>query len=123
MMGVRYAYAEYLEPLDAFQRGCVRDTIVFFGSARLAPDGPYYEAARELTVTPCLAAPCRLIRDTNLEQVSAGMAWHYEHPSASKPARIGSDTPRTKMRRARGVAGCGLIRPRCRHGIVGCVID
>jgi uncharacterized protein (TIGR00730 family) len=43
--------AEYLEPMHAFRREHVCDTIVFFGSARLAPDGPlgrYYEAAREL---------------------------------------------------------------------------
>jgi uncharacterized protein (TIGR00730 family) len=43
--------AEYLEPLQAFQREGIRDTIVFFGSARLTADGPlgrYYEAAREL---------------------------------------------------------------------------
>ncbi len=44
--------AEYLEPLQAFQRQRVRDTIVFFGSARMASEGPlghYYEAARELS--------------------------------------------------------------------------
>ncbi|MGH8226919.1 MAG: TIGR00730 family Rossman fold protein [Steroidobacteraceae bacterium] len=43
--------AEYLEPLDRFHRAGVRDTVVFFGSARLAQDGPlgrYYEGAREL---------------------------------------------------------------------------
>jgi uncharacterized protein (TIGR00730 family) len=43
--------AEYLEPLDAFRREHVRDTVVFFGSARIAPDGPlgrYYEDARTL---------------------------------------------------------------------------
>jgi uncharacterized protein (TIGR00730 family) len=43
--------AEYLQPLHAFQRLGVRDTIVFFGSARIAEDGPlghYYQAAREL---------------------------------------------------------------------------
>jgi uncharacterized protein (TIGR00730 family) len=43
--------AEYLEPLARFQRAGVHDTIVFFGSARLKPDGPlgrYYEGAREL---------------------------------------------------------------------------
>jgi uncharacterized protein (TIGR00730 family) len=43
--------AEYLEPLHAFHHEHVRDTIVFFGSARLAADGPlghYYDAAREL---------------------------------------------------------------------------
>jgi len=43
--------SEYLEPMHTFHREHIRDTIVFFGSARLAPDGPmghYYEAAREL---------------------------------------------------------------------------
>ena len=43
--------AEYLEPMHAFQRERVRDTIVFFGSARLTSEGPlghYYDAAREL---------------------------------------------------------------------------
>ena len=43
--------AEYLEPMHAFRRASISDTIVFFGSARLAPEGPlghYYDAAREL---------------------------------------------------------------------------
>jgi uncharacterized protein (TIGR00730 family) len=43
--------AEYLGPLAAFQRENVRETIVFFGSARLSADGPlgrYYSDAREL---------------------------------------------------------------------------
>ncbi len=43
--------AEYLEPLEAFRRERVQDTIVFFGSARIKPDGPlgrYYEDARTL---------------------------------------------------------------------------
>ena len=43
--------AEYLEPLQIFRRERIHDTIVFFGSARLIPDGPlgrYYEEAREL---------------------------------------------------------------------------
>ncbi|MFO1305020.1 MAG: LOG family protein [Burkholderiales bacterium] len=43
--------AEYLQPLDAFERERICGTVVFFGSARLRPDGPlgaYYEAAREL---------------------------------------------------------------------------
>jgi uncharacterized protein (TIGR00730 family) len=43
--------AEYMEPMQAFHREGISDTIVFFGSARLAPDGPlgrYYAAAREL---------------------------------------------------------------------------
>ena len=43
--------AEYLAPLRAFRREHVQETIVFFGSARLRPDGPlrhYYAEAREL---------------------------------------------------------------------------
>ena len=43
--------AEYLQPLRSFRRERIHETIVFFGSARLAPDGPlgrYYEEAREL---------------------------------------------------------------------------
>src|ERR1051326_4372481 len=43
--------AEYLQPLHAFERERVHDTIVFFGSARLRPEGPlgrYYAEAREL---------------------------------------------------------------------------
>jgi uncharacterized protein (TIGR00730 family) len=43
--------AEYLQPLQNFRTEGIRDTIVFFGSARLTPDGPlgrYYDEAREL---------------------------------------------------------------------------
>jgi len=43
--------AEYLEPLRIFCREQVHETIVFFGSARITPDGPlgrYYQEAREL---------------------------------------------------------------------------
>jgi uncharacterized protein (TIGR00730 family) len=43
--------AEYIGPLEAFRRERIRDTVVFFGSARLGPDGPlgrYYEEARTL---------------------------------------------------------------------------
>ncbi len=43
--------AEYISPYETFKRERVRDTIVFFGSARLTPDGPlgrYLEDAREL---------------------------------------------------------------------------
>lgn len=43
--------AEYLEPLAAFRRERIHDTVVFFGSARMTEDGPlgrYYAAAREL---------------------------------------------------------------------------
>jgi uncharacterized protein (TIGR00730 family) len=43
--------AEYLEPLAHFRRQKIRDTVVFFGSARIAEDGPmkeYYDAARVL---------------------------------------------------------------------------
>jgi uncharacterized protein (TIGR00730 family) len=43
--------AEYLQPLDAFRREQIKDTIVFFGSARLRENGPlgrYYQEARTL---------------------------------------------------------------------------
>jgi uncharacterized protein (TIGR00730 family) len=43
--------AEFLEPLAHFRREKVRDTVVFFGSARIREEGPmseYYQAAREL---------------------------------------------------------------------------
>ena len=43
--------SEYLQPLHAFRRHRVHDTIVFFGSARLEENGPlarYYADAREL---------------------------------------------------------------------------
>jgi uncharacterized protein (TIGR00730 family) len=43
--------AEYLEPLETFRRERIHDTVVFFGSARITPDGPlgrYYQDARTL---------------------------------------------------------------------------
>jgi len=43
--------AEYLEPLRRFRREQIHDTVVFFGSSRIRPDGPlgrYYEEARVL---------------------------------------------------------------------------
>ncbi|HTU57162.1 MAG TPA: hypothetical protein VMF89_01995, partial [Polyangiales bacterium] len=43
--------AEYLAPMQRFRRAHVHDTVVFFGSARLAESGPhgrYYADAREL---------------------------------------------------------------------------
>jgi uncharacterized protein (TIGR00730 family) len=43
--------AEYLEPLYRFKRERVHDTVVFFGSSRIGPDGPlgrYYDDARAL---------------------------------------------------------------------------
>jgi uncharacterized protein (TIGR00730 family) len=43
--------SEYLEPLEHFRREKIRDTIVFFGSARITEDGPmgkYYRDARVL---------------------------------------------------------------------------
>jgi uncharacterized protein (TIGR00730 family) len=43
--------SEFLEPLAHFRREKIRDTVVFFGSARIAETGPmarYYEDARTL---------------------------------------------------------------------------
>ena len=42
---------EYLEPMRRFREANIHETVVFFGSARLSPDGPlgrYYRDAREL---------------------------------------------------------------------------
>ena len=43
--------SEYIEPLTHFRREKIRDTVVFFGSARITEDGPmgrYYREARTL---------------------------------------------------------------------------
>jgi len=63
--------AEYLQPLHELRRQGVQDTIVFFGSARLTPDGPlgrYYDEARELA---------RLVT-----------VWSQSLPSANRPGII-----------------------------------
>ena len=39
--------AEYLQPMDAFRRNKVHDTIAFFGSARVREDGPMGRFSRE----------------------------------------------------------------------------
>lgn len=60
--------AEYLHPLKAFRQERVQDTIVFFGSARLAEGGPlgsYYREARELArllTEWSLSIPCDTCR-------------------------------------------------------------
>ena len=44
--------SEYLKPLNVFRQEKIRDTIVFFGSARVKEDGPlakYYDEARTLS--------------------------------------------------------------------------
>ena len=40
--------SEYLGPLSALQRNKIRDTIVFFGSARLKEQNEYYQKTRDL---------------------------------------------------------------------------
>jgi len=40
--------AEYLAPLQALEQARIRDTIVFFGSARISADSRYYDDARGL---------------------------------------------------------------------------
>jgi len=43
--------SEYLEPLSHFRDENIQDTVVFFGSARIQPEGPlseYYRDARTL---------------------------------------------------------------------------
>ena len=40
--------SEYLGPLNAMQKQKIKDTIVFFGSARLEKDNEYYKKAKDL---------------------------------------------------------------------------
>ena len=40
--------AEYLEPKSRLDAADISDTIVFFGSARLADDSPYCKASHDL---------------------------------------------------------------------------
>ena len=40
--------SEYLGPLSTLQRNKVKDTIVFFGSARFKPKSGYYIKAKDL---------------------------------------------------------------------------
>lgn len=60
--------AEYLQPLDAFKRERIHDTVVFFGSARLQETGElgrYYDDARQLArmlTAWSQALPCRARR-------------------------------------------------------------
>jgi hypothetical protein len=62
--------AEYLAPLQTFRRARICDTVVFFGSARLAPDGHlgrFYDDARELArlltrwAKSVSSDPCRFV--------------------------------------------------------------
>ena len=41
--------SEYLGPLSTLQRNNIKDTIVFFGSARTKPKSEYYQKAKELS--------------------------------------------------------------------------
>jgi uncharacterized protein (TIGR00730 family) len=60
--------AEYLQPFEVFAHEKIHDTVVFFGSARLQPDGPlghYYAAARRLARLLSewsLSLPCEMHR-------------------------------------------------------------
>ena len=40
--------SEYLGPLSTLQKNNIKDTIVFFGSARLKPNNDYYKKAKDL---------------------------------------------------------------------------
>ena len=54
MRGRLRILSEFLEPLAHFRREKIRDTVVFFGSARMREEGPlaqYYQDARTLAAT------------------------------------------------------------------------
>ncbi len=62
--------SEYLEPLSHFRRQRIRDTIVFFGSARIREDGPlgeYYRDAR--TLAAMLTTWAKTLRDRSYRYV------------------------------------------------------
>jgi hypothetical protein len=51
--------SEFLEPLAHFRREKIRDTVVFFGSARIREEGPmsqYYHDARTLSTRTSIAS-------------------------------------------------------------------
>jgi len=62
--------SEYLEPLSHFRRQKIRDTIVFFGSARIREEGPlaeYYRDARALAAM--LTKWAKTLRDRTFRYV------------------------------------------------------
>jgi hypothetical protein len=62
--------SEYLEPLSHFRRQKIRDTIVFFGSARVREEGPlaeYYRDAR--TLAAMLTKWAKTLRDRTFRYV------------------------------------------------------
>lgn len=70
--------SEYLEPLSHFRRQNIRDTVVFFGSARIREDGPlarYYRDARELA---------RLVTEWSKQFTQE--SWRFVVPPEAAPA-------------------------------------
>ena len=81
--------AEYLQPLHAFQRERICGTIVFFGSARIAADGPlgrYYDEARELArlVTAWSREPA-VSRRSAASSAPAAAPASWRRPTAAPP--------------------------------------
>jgi hypothetical protein len=54
--------------------------------------------------------------DANLEQVKAGLAWHYKAYAGSNQPRTGSGTPRRKRGPVRQGWDSGGMHSHCRHG-------
>jgi len=84
--------AEYLEPMQRFAREGISGTIVFFGSARLDPNGPlgrYYEDARTLArLLTSWSASLPEGRDAWwCAQVAAAESWRP--PTAAPPRLVG----------------------------------
>jgi hypothetical protein len=84
--------AEYLQPLHALETERVHDTIVFFGSARLRPDGPlgrYYDDARTLArlVTEWSLSIRRRRSGSSSAPAAASASWRPR--TAAPPTRVG----------------------------------
>ena len=83
--------AEYLQPLHALERLRVHDTIVFFGSARIQPDGPlgrYYDDARTAR-----AARDRMVASRSRRPRSASSCAPAAAPGSWRPRTAAPRTP------------------------------
>ena len=80
--------SEYLEPLSHFRRQRIRDTIVFFGSARIREDGPlgeYYRDARTLAAMVTTGRRHSASAPTGLWFVRAAARASWKRPIAAQP--------------------------------------
>ena len=88
--------AEYLEPLERFRSLRVRDTIVFFGSARLREDGPLDGTVVGVGL-PLVEALGKVVQGLRAFPALAG-------PAVAVPSTICTPTRKTASRAKRRAA-------------------